>query len=77
MTQLRGIVKGILQNTGSKSEGVYFYLFTDDNCCYPIHKESDNPFENESLQRFAGKNVQTVGDFRDGYFFAREILELK
>jgi len=60
-----GIIVFKLCNEGSKSEGLYPFLYTGEGNFIRLYKEGDNPFENQALKDFDGEAVKITGEVRE------------
>jgi len=70
-----GTVVFLKANDGSKSEGVFSYIYVNRDTIVKIQKEDDNPFENESLVAFDGNKVKIKGyEGRSNTFMVTEII---
>ena len=61
----RGTIVFMLCNQGSKSEGLFPFLYEGNGSFLRLYKEGDNPFENESLKVFDGQVVDLEGDWNE------------
>ena len=72
---LEGVVVFLPAHEGSKSEGVYPFLYQGRE--KPVIKlvlKGDNPFENKGLLGYDGKNVKVIGVFsRTGTFVVESV----
>lgn len=63
------IIKGTLlfqkANLGSKSEGIYPFIVTEDGERFRVTLVGDNPFENSILKTYESKKVILDGDFNE------------
>ena len=71
-----GIIEFILSNVGSKSEKMQPFLKEADGNLVEIFKESDNPFENESLKEYEGKTVNVTGEENEYGLFIIDTIEV-
>ena len=62
MDMYTGTVIFMLCNEGSKSEGLFPFLYQGEGRLVPLRKEGDNPFEHGSFRPFDGKEVWLSGD---------------
>ena len=72
--KLRGKVIEKPFGRGSKSEHEAVYLQTDKGE-FLLRKEGSNPFENQELREFVGKEVVATGTLRE-YLFLVKTIEL-
>lgn len=70
---LQGIVIFKLINAGSKSEGNFPFIKIDDESIIAIYLENSNPFENNNLKEFEGKEITAEGTMKDGVFHISKI----
>ena len=71
---LQGTIVFLATNEGSKSEGVFPYLYQDSETKIKIFREGDNPFENHGFDDFDGKRVELKGSLgRGNVFVVKEI----
>lgn len=68
-TVLLGTVVFLKTNLGSKSEGVFPFLYQDQDRITKIRLQNDNPFENRGLRPFDGKAVEIRGSAGRGNIF--------
>ena len=71
-----GIIIFLKQNIGSKSEGVYPFLYVSFNEIIRVYKIDDNPLSNESFFSFDAKTVRLKGTLKDSYFEVAQIVLL-
>ena len=57
-----GTVIFMLCNEGSKSEGLFPFLYQGAEQLLPLRKKDDNPFEHGSFRPFDGKKVWISGE---------------
>ena len=75
---LKGTIVFLLSDVGSKSESKRPFLYQDSENCIPVFKENDNPFENDGLKAFDGKNVEITGRYgRGDVFYIADIKEIE
>jgi len=60
-----GIIIFMLCNEGSKSEGLFPFLYQGAGQLLPLRKKDDNPFEHGSFRPFDGKKVQIFGEMSE------------
>lgn len=72
-TVLRGVIMFMPSNVGSKSEGIFPFLYVNHNQIIPIHFFKDNPFTNDSLREYDGKYVEIKGCGQGSRFTVKEI----
>lgn len=70
---LQGTVIFKLMNEGSKSEGNFPFLKIDDESIIAIYLENSNPFENNNLKEFEGKEITAEGTMKYGVFHISKI----
>ena len=70
-----GIVIFLEANKGSKSEGIYPYLYESAGNCVRIMMKDDNPFENTELLPYDGKRVVVHGIMSQGNIFIINSIE--
>ncbi|MBQ7650954.1 MAG: hypothetical protein IJS15_08340 [Victivallales bacterium] len=76
--KLSGTVVFLLENQGSKSEGVLPFLYANKEEKIKLFLKGDNPFENTGLLPYDGKAVEVVGmKKRNGTFVIEQILDGK
>ena len=69
-----GIVIFLAANRGSKSEGVYPYLYESAGNYMRIMMKDDNPFENSELVNYDGERVTISGSMgRSNIFIVNNI----
>ncbi len=73
-TTLVGTVIFIEKNIGSKSEGVFPFLYLNKDNRVPIMLRNDNPFENRGLLPFDGKTVEVTGTTGRGGVFLISVI---
>ncbi|SHK66640.1 hypothetical protein [Fibrobacter sp. UWB12] len=71
---LQGTVIFRQNDCGSKSERVKPFLYCNKDMIVPLFKKGDNPFENNILQEYDGKQVEIIGEVRNDVF---EITNIK
>lgn len=71
-----GVIIFLKQNLGSKSEGVYPYLYSNIGECIRVFKDGDNPFTNDYFKPYDSKRVKIIGEMMDSYIEVNEILLL-
>lgn len=57
----KGTIIFLPDKVGSKSEGVYPFLYVNRDSYFKVLLKDDNPFENKGLVPFDGKIVEIVG----------------
>ena len=72
---VKGKIVFQLANVGSKSEGVYPFLLTEDGSQIKIAFLGDNPFENPTLREYESKDVVLEGEFNEYRKFIAETIE--
>lgn len=72
-----GTVIFLAANKGSKSEGVYPYLYETDGICTRIMLKDDNPFENSGLRSFDGQHVEILCEKGRGEILVVNQIEKK
>ena len=70
-----GIVIFLEANKGSKSEGIYPYLYESAENCIRIMMQDDNPFENIKLRPYDGMRVIISGSIERGNIFIINNIE--
>ena len=72
---LEGVVVFLPAHEGSKSEGVYPFLYQGrEKPVVKLALKGDNPFENKGLLGYDGKNVKVIGAFlRTGTFVVESV----
>ena len=71
-----GIVVFMEGNKGSKSEGLYPYLYVGDGKYFRIRVATDDSFDNISLRDYDGKRVIVDGNFNDnGVYYVDTIIK--
>ena len=60
-------------NIGSKSECRKPFLYVNQNEIFPLFMKNSNPFENNELKEFDGKQVSVTGFMNDKKFVITEI----
>lgn len=73
LAALHGTIVFLPNNVGSKSEACVPYLYMNKDEKVQIIKEGDNPFENSSLIKYDGTQVQIKGVFQNKIFKVFEI----
>ena len=66
---MKGIIIFMQAKVGSKSEGVYPYLYVGNAELIKVYFEGDNPFENETLWRYDGEKVVLEGALKENNVF--------
>lgn len=66
---MKGVVVFMTSEKGSKSEGVYPYLYTGNGEFVRIYKEGDNPFENRTFKKYDGQRVELEGEFNENEWY--------
>ena len=69
---LEGTIVFRLSNVGSKSEGVYPYIESENEIYTKIRLKGENPFENAVLKEHEGKKVSIEGSYNDNKTFIGE-----
>lgn len=75
--EIRGLVVFMRSGVGTKSEGVYPYVYRGRNAPpVKLYVKGDNPFENNALTKYDGVRVIAYGSYRNGHtdFVAEEVL---
>lgn len=70
-----GTVIFLEKNKGSKSAGLYPYLYESFDNCIRIMLKNDNPFENTGLRSYDGLQVVVHGAMGRGNVFMVESIE--
>lgn len=74
---IEGIIVFKQSNVGSKSQGTFPYLSTEQGELIKVRMLNENPFEHNTLQKYEGKSVALEGEFNDnGTFLVTELHEL-
>ena len=76
MLTLTGKVVFKLANEGSKSESSQPYLLTSEGKEIHLYLEASNPFENNQLKKYEGKEVTVCGLNKDNTFIIEKIENL-
>jgi len=73
---LDGVIVYLLAHQGSKSEGVYPFLYQGrDKQMVKLFLKGDNPFENKGLLVYDGKKVKLSGTLsRTGTFVVESVI---
>ena len=74
---LTGTVVFLDANRGSKSEGVFPYLYVSRDEKIKLLLKGDNPFENTALHPYDGKIVEIVGMRKRNGTFVIERISVK
>ena len=74
---LTGTVVFLEANQGSKSEGVFPYLYVSRDEKIKLLLKGDNPFENTALHPYDGKPVEIVGMRKRNGTFVIERVSVK
>lgn len=72
-----GVVKKELLNAGSKSEGEYVGLVTDNGQFFPLRIKGENPFSSSKLEDFLGKTVSVEGTIYSSELFVDSASDIK
>ncbi len=73
--ELTGTVIFQKTNANSKSESMQPFLYVNQNEIFQLYLENSNPFENNQLQKYDGKNITATGHFNEVTFIASQIKE--
>ena len=74
---MQGILIFLRTNQGSRSEGVFPFLYRGYGKTVKVSLVGDNPFENTILRQYDGKPVAFEGELNDnGTFIATSVTEL-
>ena len=71
-----GVIQFILSNVGSKSEKMQPFLKEADGTLVEVYKESDNPFNNETLKPYEGKTVTITGEENEYGLFIIDTIDV-